>query len=104
MAHYLVHATPIDSRLSELEQRLEDEAFIELQPFGRALSQSLKNARREADGFAVWEEEDYCTPPLREEREAVLDDYFEDIEVERVEPGAGWKRIQALPRLFPGLE
>ena len=25
------------------------------------------------------------------------------VAVERVEPGAGWRRIAALPRLFPGL-
>jgi hypothetical protein len=55
------------------------------------------------DGTAVWEEEDYCRPPLAEERAAVLDHYFDGIAVERVERGAGWRRIADLPRLFPGL-
>jgi hypothetical protein len=30
---------------------------------------------------------------------AVLDEYFSDITVERVEPGQGWRRIEALPPL-----
>jgi hypothetical protein len=30
-------------------------------------------------------EEDYCSPPLAMERESVLDQYFNDIEVLRVE-------------------
>ncbi len=46
------------------------------------------------DGRAVWEEEDYCSPPLDQERTAVLDEYFDDIEVERVEPGEGRRRMR----------
>jgi len=30
----------------------------------------------------------------------VLDDYFEDIEVERVKEGEGWAEISKLPLLF----
>lgn len=56
-----------------------------------------------ADGNAVWEEEDYCTPRLREERAAALDACFDDIRVEAVARGEGWRRIADLPRLFPGL-
>jgi hypothetical protein len=51
----------------------------------------------------VWEEEDYCSPPLAEERAAVLDDYFEEIEVEKVQKGGGWQQIKNLPKLFPTL-
>jgi len=29
----------------------------------------------------------------------VLDQYFDEISVERVDAGEGWKRIEALPRL-----
>jgi hypothetical protein len=53
--------------------------------------------------LAVWEEEDYCRPPLKEERAAVLDEYFDQLQVERVEHGAGWEQIAALPPLFPAL-
>jgi hypothetical protein len=49
---------------------------------------------------AVWEEEDYCSPPLAQEREAVLDAYFDQIEVEEVDEGQGWERIESLPSLF----
>jgi hypothetical protein len=33
----------------------------------------------------------------------VLDHYFEDLSVERVEEGSGWQRIAELPPLFPAL-
>ena len=103
MAFYLVSAVPRQDRMSELEARLARAEFRPLQPFGRALSRALGSARRAADGRAVWEEEDYCRPPLAEERAAVLDHYFDDLEVEKVERGQGWQRVASLPRLFPGL-
>jgi hypothetical protein len=101
MAHYLVTARPLSDRLENLETRLREHAFRELQPFGRALTASLEGARLMPDGSAVWEEEDYCRPPLAEERAAVLDQYFEGLSVERVERGSGWLRIAQLPPLFP---
>jgi len=100
MAHYLVNATPITAKLPELKQKLEAGTFISLSPFGKPLSYSLENARIRENGMAAWEEEDYCSPPLKEEKEAVLDDYFEDIEVERVKEGEGWAEISKLPLLF----
>lgn len=103
MAYYLVRAKPKQSLLGELEESLKQNAFLNLRPFGRALTSGLRNARVETDGIALWEEEDYCSPPLKEERAAVLDKYFEDIEVEKVKLGEGWKKISDLPRLFPGL-
>jgi hypothetical protein len=103
MAHYLVRAVPRSGRLAELAGQLDAGAFTELQPFGRALTRGLRDARVEQTGSAVWEEEDYCSPPLAEERAAVLDSYFDGITVERVAKGAGWSRIEGLPRLFPEL-
>jgi hypothetical protein len=103
MAYYLVHARPFPDRMFDLETRLSEGAFLDLQPFGRALTASLEGARRQTDGTAVWEEEDYCRPPLAQEREAVLDHYFEGLSVERVDRGLGWARIAELPLLFPAL-
>ena len=74
-----------------------------MRPFGAVLSRSLQNARSQADGSAVWEEEDYCRPPLAEERIAVLDRYFDELTVEPVKENSGWKEIERLPRLFPAL-
>lgn len=99
MAHYLVRAKPKSERLSELHDRLAEQAFIDLRPFGKALTHSLTEARAQADGTAVWEEEDYCSPPLAQERAAVLDRYFDDIMVEPVNAGEGWNRIGRLPKL-----
>jgi hypothetical protein len=103
MAYYLVTAVPRQGRLNELESRLARDEFVPLRPFGRALTKSLRNARHHSDGTAVWEEEDYCRPPLAEERAAVLDHYFSDLKVEPVSEGAGWQRIDDLPPLFPKL-
>jgi len=102
MAYYLVRARPRAARLQEPEDRLRARAFVDLEPFGRALTEGLREARLKAAG-AVWEEEDYCAPPLAEERAAVLDAYFDDLTVEPVSKGGGWQRIAALPRLFPEL-
>lgn len=104
MAHYLVSAVPKPGRMEELGERLGRDEFVSLRPFGRALTHSLKNARIRRDGVAVWEEEDYCDPPLAQERAAVLDDYFLDLRVEPIVSGQGWDKIGALPRLFPEFE
>jgi hypothetical protein len=103
MAYYLVSARPLPDRMDELEQKLTQHAFVALEPFGRALTSALEGARRLPDGTAAWEEEDYCRPPLAEERAAVLDRYFENLSVEKVERGGGWERIAELPPLFPAL-
>jgi hypothetical protein len=99
MAHYLVRAEQKEEKLPELRAELDRDAFIGLRPFGRALSRGLNGVRVD-NATAVWEEEDYCSPPLAQEREAVLDAYFEQIEVEEVDEGQGWERIESLPSLF----
>ena len=70
MAYYLVSAKPKPDRLLDLLSHLQDRAYLTMQPFGRSLTHSLENARAGEDGYAVWEEEDYCTPPLAQERAA----------------------------------
>lgn len=100
MAYYLVRARPRMERLMELWQRLESGEIIKMQPFGRALDDSLRRARLDSNGTAVWEEEDYCSPPLAQERAAVLDDHFDDLAVERVVRGEGWAAINALPSMW----
>ena len=102
MAHYLVRARAKSDKLGELLQRLAADAFVGLEPFGRALTRGLRGARIEGDEI-LWEEEDYCAPPLKEERAAVLDDYFDGITVQHVAEGEGWRRIAALPHLFAEL-
>jgi hypothetical protein len=99
MAHYIVRAKPKPDQLGELHQRLRENAFVNLRPFGKALTHSLNQARLQSDGIAIWEEEDYCSPPLAQERAAVLDTCFDDITVEPVNAGEGWIRIESLPKL-----
>jgi hypothetical protein len=103
MAHYLVRARARPDGLDDLAERLSAGAFIGLAPFGQALTKGLRGARLDGER-AAWEEEDYCAPPLAEERAAVLDAYFDGITVEPVAPGEGWRRIEASPFLFPELQ
>ena len=77
MAYYLVEAAAKEERLPELAERLEKDEFLSMRPFGVSVTFSLRGARRRPDGGVVWEEEDYCSPPLAQERAAVLDEYFD---------------------------
>lgn len=88
--------------LTELRTRLDSGEIKTMKPFGQALHYGLDNARldRNDSSFAFWEEEDYCNPPLAQERAAVLDTYFTDLEVKRVKEGEGWKEIESLQRLW----
>ena len=101
MAHYLVTAKPKYDRLGDLLANLRNNAYSSMRPFGRTLTYSLQNLRLRGDGYALWEEEDYCSPPLAEERAAALDDFFDELNIARVQEGAGWEKIETLPRLFP---
>lgn len=100
MAYYLVRAQPKTEKLSELGDALARNAFIDLRPFGRSITKGLTGARWQDEGTVVWEEEDYCSPPLAMERAAVLDDYFDEITVEHVHEDEGWARIADLPQVF----
>ena len=103
MAHYLVEAAAKEERLPELAERLEKDEFLSMRPFGVSVTFSLRGARRRPDGGVVWEEEDYCSPPLAQERAAVLDEYFQDLRVTSVQKNEGWDQISDLPPLFPEL-
>ena len=100
MAYYLVQAKPIDTLLAELRQRLNSGEIKIMKPFGQALQYGLDNARLQENGIAIWEEEDYCVPPLAQERAAILDTYFADLHVEKVNQTEGWQRIEPIPRLW----
>jgi phage terminase large subunit-like protein len=103
MAYYLVTAKPVDELLPELRQKLDNGDIQYMHPFGPALQYSLENARLQENGEAIWEEEDYCSPPLAQERAAVLDKYFRDLNIERVEKNTGWKQIDLLPGIWRSL-
>ncbi|MBZ0300130.1 MAG: hypothetical protein K8J31_10330 [Anaerolineae bacterium] len=99
MAHYLVKAKP-PADLAGLRARLDSGGIGQMQPFGSELQRCLLNARLDADGWAVWEENCYCSPPLKQERAAVLDHYFSDLSTEALQAGQGWARIGHLPPLW----
>lgn len=100
MAYYLVKAKPVEDRLDKLREWLDSGEIAQMRPFGQTLQHSLENARRDPDGWAVWEEEDHCRPPLAQEQAAVLDRHFTNISVEPMRRDEGWKKIEDLPRLW----
>jgi hypothetical protein len=100
MAYYLVTAKPIKSKMENLRTWLNSGEIRSMKPFGQALQQGLDNARWQSDGVAIWEEEDYCVPPLAQERAAVLDEYFTNLEVKHVTKGDGWKQIDSLTKIW----
>mgnify|MGYP006290382877 CR=1 FL=1 len=98
MAHYLVKGMLKADRREELLESLGKGEFAGLKPFGESLTYSLENAKKDEEGRWVWEELDYCDPPLKQEREQVLDRFFSYLDIERVDEGEGWRRIEPLPR------
>lgn len=103
MAFYLVKARPRMDLLESLREELSSGAISRMRPFGKSLQYSLENARidTEDSNFALWVEEDYCSPPLAMEREAVLNQYFNDIIVEKVESEKeAWSRLKDKTRLM----
>ena len=105
MTVYLVKAKPKKNIMKDLHTQLGSGQISQLKPFGKVLHHGLQNAKidddNNKDGYAYWVEEDYCSPPLAIEREAVLDKYFDDISVEKVdEAQRGWERIRSKPLLW----
>lgn len=97
MAHYLVRAKPLD--LAVLRQKLDEEAFKGIRPFGEELDGCLRSAKITPDGWVTWEEVCFCTPPLAQER-SVLDQHFTDLTTQQLAGGEGWQRIADLPDLW----
>ena len=107
MTFYLVRAKPKKALLQDLREELNSGRISKMRPFGQALQYSLENARIDTENrdYALWIEEDYCSPPLAMERESVLDRYFNDISVERVESEEeAWSTINDKPRLWSNKE
>ncbi len=103
MTFYLVRAKPKREQLESLKEELKSGKISRMRPFGQALHYSLENARIDTQNsdYTLWIEEDYCSPPLAMERKEVLDRYFNDISVERVESEEhAWNSISDKPRLW----
>src|SRR3989442_12866008 len=101
MVFWLVTAKPRVERLGELRRRLDSREISRMRPFGRSLENGLVNARLREDGSALWEEKDYCVPPLAQERAVVIDHYVDNLTVEEIgDPGQGWEKLTGLPSLW----
>ncbi len=105
MALYIVRARPKND-LSGLRKELNSGEISRLGPFGKTLQYGLDNAKFDPEiGYALWIEEDYCTPPLAMERESVLDRYFDDITVHLIaSEKEGQDRIANISGLWTRVE
>lgn len=83
----MVKAKPRKELLANLHNHLSSGKIIKMKPFGRSLQYSLENARIDNENpyYALWIEENHYSPPLAMERESMLDQYFDDIIVSRIE-------------------
>lgn len=97
MAHYLVKAKP--QSVDALRERIDSGEIRIMQPFGGEMDQALRRAKITPDGWAVWEEQCFCSPPLAQER-AVLDQHFTDLTTQTIQSGEGWSQIEDLPLLW----
>ncbi len=107
MAIWLVKAKPRVGKLGELRGKLDSGEISSLRPFGRSLDAALRNAKfNREDQLAYWEEEDYCQPPLAQERDAILDAYFDDLTViEDVKvAGRAWIQVEKFPSMWTSIE
>ena len=94
MTYYEVRAKPKEN-IHELRYDMDHGMIHTLIPFGKSLQYSLENAKLDNNENAIWIEEDHCSPPLAMEREAVLDRYFTDIEIQVIESEQeGWDRLK----------
>jgi len=100
MAFYLVRAHPKRDRIGELQTRLENREIEDMRPFGKALTRALENVRFKTETREALWEEDYCRPTLAQERAALLDDYLQNLEIERVYENMGWEQIDSPPSLW----
>jgi hypothetical protein len=100
MASYLVRAKPKPGKLVRLRRKLDLGDIALMRGFGESLESGLKNAKRSAEGEVLWEQRSDSTPPLSQERRAILNEFFRDITVEEVAEGQGWEKIRHLEHLW----
>ncbi len=98
MAHYLVRAKP-PQNLDALRTLLDSGDIAKMRPFGTELQHALENARVDDEGWATWEEQCFCSPPLKQERE-VIDQFFTDLTTQTRQSGEAWAEIDDLPSLW----
>lgn len=78
---YRVRARLKPGTEAALLARLTDGSVAAQRPDGREIVASMKRAAVSGDGWVRWTETCYCTPPLKHERETVLDTHFEAMEI-----------------------
>jgi hypothetical protein len=60
-----------------------------------ALKMTAQRGRQKQQWMCLLDRRMYCSPPLTMEREALLDQYFDDVSVEKVDKAQrGWERIR----------
>lgn len=99
---YAVSARLIAGRAAEFHERLTDGSIAAQRPDGSEIVAAMGRARIADDGVARWTETCFCSPPLKHERETVLDRYFTDMEIEPVDAPKAFDGAPLMRRLAGG--
>lgn len=91
---YSVRARLKPGTEAALLARLTDGSVAAQRPDGREIVAAMERAALGTDGWVRWTETCYCSPPLKHERETVLDDHFEAMEIA---PAAAHGRPEGTP-------
>ncbi len=73
-----------EGKKAEFLKILTDGTISALEPFGEEIAAAMRRAVRKEDRVE-WTETCYCRTPLAQERAAVYDRFFEDIQTETIE-------------------
>jgi hypothetical protein len=82
---YHVQAKFREETASEFLAKLADGSIRDQVPDGSEMFASMDRAVVNASGMIEWSEMCFCTPPLKHERETVLDLHFVEITTEPIE-------------------
>ncbi len=76
---YHVQAKFREETAGEFLKKLSDGSIRDQTPDGSEMYASMDRAVVNAQGLIEWSEMCFCTPPLKHERETVLDQHFDEI-------------------------
>ena len=78
---YQITAKLKEGKSLDFREALQDGRVRGIGPDGVEIVKGLQNATIAKSGEVTWSMICFCSPPLKHEREAILDDYFTDMKI-----------------------
>lgn len=79
---YQIKARLKEGKAKGFKEALENGTVAGIGPDGREIVKGMESATISKSGDITWNMICFCSPPLEHEREAILDEYFEDMRIE----------------------